>query len=978
VVGFTVENRSNAARSFRLEPSSSDEAVVARPAAAGDVSIPAFGRADVAVAVPVGRAAGGSTATVGLRAADRGDAARAGSAAFLHTTNTVVLAPSVSSPAGVSVDPGGTAELSFTVTNNSNVARSFDLVPGHGGGVLVGASLAAPASPLAIPAYGAIAVRVRYGASGSAAGGSEGSGSLRVLDAAAAALGATGSGRVVVNTVLRAPTLTGPGAQAGYSGETRTVAFTLTNHSNVARTFTFGTSSSNGAVVPAPAAPASVTVGAFGSAEVGLGFGFAATAAADLAASVAVSAADAADGALVRGASFTATRSNRAPTVAPTFTPDGAYSLTATTGYGNAADADGVVGAVQWWSIDPSGSWSDLGRSANVSFTPNRGGTWRLYVQATDNNGAQAGAYTAAITVLNRAPTAAPAFSPDGAYSHTAIQLSSNAADADGSVAGYAWYTIDPAGGWAFLGGGASPTFTAARPGSWRTYVVVTDDMGAQAGFYSAPITVANRAPTVTPGAGPGAGDRATSFSFSANAGDMDGAVVAYEWFLVDPAGNWRPAGGSASFATRLDRTGWWYGYVVATDDAGARTGGYTGPVFVSNTPPAVAPAASPGRGTRGTVFSFGANASDPDGWVAGYEWYLVDPGGNWRAAGGGSSLSSALPQPGWWYGYVVAVDNDGARTGAYTAGVYVNAPPTVSPTVSPGAGEQNTTSFTFGAGAGDPDGWIVAYEWYLVDPAGNWRAAGGASGFSTALDTPGWWYGYVVAVDQDGERTGGYTAAINVAAYAPPLLPPQLSGPEFTEWFVGDERAMSYRVHNPNASDRVYCLRIRSAENAMLGPPGGDGADLCRTVGGGAVWGVPHALRAYSTGDVTVSGFVYDQARPELSASMSYPNRVHPKPGQPPVAVIEVEELRNLGHKVVYRARSLSTDSDGSIEGHSWTVRFNGVTYGSVSGQGTGEIRFEGPTGGRSWTVTLTVTDNAGLTGTGTSSGTSPPPFGG
>lgn len=592
-VSWTIRNATNAPRVLTVSPGapSGGELAVEGSTGTGSVTFAPFETRTALVTYRVGSGSvGGSVSTARLDVGDRDAPQHAGSNSFRFTTTTVLKAPAVASLGDRSGDPGAGGTASYRLVNQSNVRRSFRLVATSSNA----AAVPDPADPavVAVEPFASVELEVPFRVEVRAVAGSTSALALRATDAGDATWTGEAAAAFTTNLVVKAPSLGGGGSRSGLSGETHTLVFPLTNQTNGMRRFSFAVASSNPAVVPSPGPPGEVDVEPFATVEVTVPFRFGAGASAALEGTLTLTAADAGAAGHASAATGSVVRINRPPTVSPGFTPDGEYTLTRVQAFANAGDPDGSVATYEWYAISPSGAWSPLGGEANPATTFPRPGTWRLWLRVTDNNGGEATATSGPITVRNRAPTAAPRFSPDGQYTFVPVQLHADASDADGTVTGAVWYTIDPSGTWRFAGDGAEQSFTPTRPGTWRAHVVVTDDSGAQTGVTTGPITVANRPPGVAPSFDPDGQPPGSPVRLHANGSDPDGTVSAFAWYVIDPQGGWSYVGAAADLAFTPDRPGTWYGYVVATDDAGGQGAGYTSAITVAHVPGCTDPGA--------------------------------------------------------------------------------------------------------------------------------------------------------------------------------------------------------------------------------------------------------------------------------------------------------------------------------------------------------------------------------------------------
>ena len=181
-----------------------------------------------------------------------------------------------------------------------------------------------------------------------------------------------------------------------------------------------------------------------------------------------------------KGASSISSRAvtiaNRAPTsnfVASTASPLTGQPVTFTS---TSTDADGRIAAYSW-AADPDGVFDD-GTSSTMTRAFATGGTYTVKLRVVDDKGA-ATTSSKAITVGNRAPTAAFAYTPEAPAAGDQITLTSASADPDGGIVRQEW---DLDGDGAYDEAVEGPTATAAfGAGLHVVGLRVTDDWGATA-----------------------------------------------------------------------------------------------------------------------------------------------------------------------------------------------------------------------------------------------------------------------------------------------------------------------------------------------------------------------------------------------------------------------------------------------------------------------------------------------------------------
>lgn len=261
-VTWQVTNRSNAARVLEVSLSAGD------PTHVGVVSVSMAGRVPfgpgqvrmVSARLRLSAASdGGTRSQVLLRAEDAESPAYGAEASVSVETATVLAAPTIASPPSRSADPGVPFTLSWSVRNESNTTRAFQITP----------TVADPAHLEVVSTTGtgtqnigrgqALSVSVTYRVKAGTVAGRTSLARLHAADRMAAEYESSGEVMVGTNTVLAAPGVAAPGPQSWKPGEEVVVTWTVRNESNADRVL----------VIDAASAGAELTlVSAVGAGEV--------------------------------------------------------------------------------------------------------------------------------------------------------------------------------------------------------------------------------------------------------------------------------------------------------------------------------------------------------------------------------------------------------------------------------------------------------------------------------------------------------------------------------------------------------------------------------------------------------------------------------------------------------------------------------------------------------------------------------------
>jgi len=408
-----------------------------------------------------------------------------------------------------------------------------------------------------------------------------------------------------------------------------------------------------------------------------------------------------------------------------------------------ASDADGTVAKVEFFD-----GTTKLGEDTSAPFAFDwvnpPVGPHTLTVRATDNAGATTVSASRTInSAQNQVPTVAMAAPANNfkANAPTAVLLTANASDTDGTVAKVEFFKINP----------AAPVFDATTlvgqadaVGTPPSYQLTTAPLAAGIYNYAARATdnkggtstsgsvqvIINALPTVNitaPAAGasiiPG-----TNYTLRATASDGDGTISKVEFFLN---GSTTPLGQAARVGTTNEYTLAWTAVTGAvsftaraTDNDGAQT---TTASVAANVPPNTLPGVTLDNPTAGTnaptSLVLSASATDSDGTVTGVEFaytfnsVTTKVNGTLAAGKWTATVPVSAAQFGTYAVTATATDNLGGKTTTASKNVTIaaNVPPAVNVTSSAAqtldAGNAPKT-LTLTASASDTDG-IAKVEFF-------------------------------------------------------------------------------------------------------------------------------------------------------------------------------------------------------------------------------------------------------------------------
>ena len=302
--------------------------------------------------------------------------------------------------------------------------------------------------------------------------------------------------------------------------------------------------------------------------------------------------------------------------------------------------------------------------------------------------------YRASAAATNKAPVAA--FTPT--CTNVACSFNGSAsADADGSIASYAWDFGDGSTGTVAA---TSHTYTAA--GTFTVTLTVTDDVGATA-TASHTVTVAP-APNLSPIAAFTSSPSYLKATFNANgSSDPDGSIASYAWDFGDST-----TGTGVTPSHTYAAGGTYQVNLTVTDDRSGTNSVTRALTATANKVPVAA--FTPTCTQLGC--SVNASAStDSDGSIATYAWGFGD-----NTTGTGATAAHTYADTGTYTINLTVTDDQGA-TGAISQSVTVTAPATQPPSAS------FTQTCTYvacafnGSGSAAADGaTITAYAWDFGD----------------------------------------------------------------------------------------------------------------------------------------------------------------------------------------------------------------------------------------------------------------------
>ncbi len=375
-------------------------------------------------------------------------------------------------------------------------------------------------------------------------------------------------------------------------------------------------------------------------------------------------------------------------------------------------------------------------------------------LQVTCPSGSGASTDTATVNVSNVAPTV-NASVPGTGTEGSPVSFSVTASDPGPDTLTYLW---------SFGDGNSStqqnPTHTYADNGSYSVTVTVGDGETTTQG--SGTIVISNAAPTVSIG-GDSTGVEGTAMNFTSTVTDAGvNDTHTYLWSFGD--------GGSSTSAnpshTYADEGPGSYTVGLTVTDNNGDSSSTTAAITVSNVVPTVTTASGAGQ-PEGSPVSFTASSTDPGvNDTVTYAWNFGD-----TQTGSGAAPSHTYADDGTYTVSVVATDNDGGASTAFTFTVTItNVAPTVASISGPVTGDEGS-ALTFAATGSDPgtvDQANLTFGWDWGDSTS--AGAGPGPSHTWADDTPGPTYTITVTTTDPQGATGTDTYTVTIANVAPTI----------------------------------------------------------------------------------------------------------------------------------------------------------------------------------------------------------------
>ena len=431
-----------------------------------------------------------------------------------------------------------------------------------------------------------------------------------------------------------------------------------------------------------------------------------------------------------------------------------------------------------------------------------KAGTYLVRAMATDSKGSSSAYSNALKVVMINNPPSMPSIpsGPASGNSGTVYSYSASATDPDGDQVKYKFDWGDGTVSQTALvnsGTSASAYHSWSGSGTYLVKAAAIDSKGASSGYSAAlyVIITTNKAPNMPSiPSGPASGVPGTVYSYSASATDPDGDKVQYKFDWGDATASQTAlvnSGTSASASHSWSASGTYLVRAMAMDSKGASSG-YSDVLSVviapNKAPNTPSIPSGPSSGSPGTVYSYSASATDPDGDQVRYIFSWGDGTTSQTAlvnSGTSASASHSWSASGTYLVKAMAMDSKGASSG-YSAVLQViittnKAPNTPSIPSGPSSGVPGTV-YSYSTAATDPDGDQVRYIFSWGDGTASQTAlvnSGTTASASHSWSGSGTYLVRAMAMDSKG-ASSGYSDVLSVviALNKAPNTPSIPSGP--------------------------------------------------------------------------------------------------------------------------------------------------------------------------------------------------------
>ncbi|MEI9913340.1 MAG: T9SS type A sorting domain-containing protein [Bacteroidota bacterium] len=626
---------------------------------------------------------------------------------------------------------------------------------------------------------------------------------------------------------------------------------------------------------------------------------------------------------------------------------------------GSGTDADGTISSYAWTRVSgPTTFTLGTANTASTTLTGLVQGTYVFRLTVTDNSGST-GTDDINVTV-NAAPNQAPTANAGNNIVLTlptnSTTLTGSGADADGTIASYAWTRVSGPTTFTFgTANAATTTLTGLVQGTYVFRLTVRDNSGAT-GTDDVNVTV-NAAPNQPPTANAGNNITLTlpanSTTLTGSGADANGTIASYAWTSVSGPTTFTFGSAGAATTTLTGLVQGTYVFRLTVTDNNGATG--TDDVTVTvNAAANLAPIANAGNNiiltlpTNSTTLT--GSGTDANGTISNYAWTRVSGPTTFTfgSAGAATTTLTGLVQ-GTYVFRLTVTDNNGA-TGTDDVTVTVNASAPVNQAPIANAGNNiiltlpaNSTTLT-GSGT-DADGTISSYAWTRISGPTTFTFGTTNAATTTLTGLVQGIYVFRLTVTDNSGATGtdDVTVTVNAAANQ---LPVANSGNNIILTLPTNSTTLAGSGTDADGTISSYAwTRVSGPTTFTFGSAGAATTALTGLVQGTYVFRLTVTDNSGATGtdDVTVT---VNAAAPS---------------NQAPIANAGANIVINLPVNSTSLNGSNSLDLDGTITGYAWS-RVSGPTTFTFGNANAATTTLSNLVQG-TYVFRLTVTDNGGAT---------------
>lgn len=636
--------------------------------------------------------------------------------------------------------------------------------------------------------------------------------------------------------------------------------------------------------------------------------------------------------------------------------------VNSTTLTGSGSDPDGTIASYAWSRVSGLTTYTmGTPNAATTSLTNLVQGTYVFRLTVTDNSGLTA---TDDITVTvnaaaNQAPTANAGNNITLTLPSNSTTLNGSGADADGTIASYAWTRVS--GPTTFTLGtanAATTTLTNLVQGTYVFRLTVTDNSGAT-GTDDVTVTV-NAAANIPPTANAGSNIVMTlptnSTTLNGTGIDADGTIASYAWTRISGPATFTLGTANAATTTLTNLVQGTYVFRLTVTDNNGATGTDDVNVTVNaSLPTNQAPIANAGTNivinlpVNSTILN-GSGSTDLDGTISSYAWSYVSGPATYVIASPASATTALTGLVQGSYVFRLTVTDNGGATDIDNIVVTVNAAANQVPSANAGNNITLTlpTNSTTLAGSGsDMDGTITTYGWSRVSGPTTFTFGTPAAASTTLTNLVQGTYVFRLTVTDNSGATATDDVTVTVNAATIPNQPPVArAGTDIVMTLPANSTTL-----NGNTSTDADGTIVSYAWSRISGP-----ATFTFTSAGSAATGLNNLVQGTYVFRLTVTDDDGASATDDITVT------VNAAANQAPVANAGIDITITLPVNSTTLSGS-GTDADGTIVGYAW-ARVSGPTTFTLGTANAASSSLTNLVEGV-YVFRLTVTDNNGATGT-------------